>query len=305
MEGASMSQWPNFFVAGAPRCGTSTLHACLSTMPGVFMARIKEPNFFSSSVIGETHPMVKPIRSVCEYLKLFAAAGDAKAVGEATPFYLNDPDAPSRIRGKSPNAKVLASLRDPVERLYSHYLMMRNNVSDLGSFLEEFERGLTLRGNREAAILDPSVGLYSRQLERFQGEFGYRGFKVIILEQWAQDLPRTLIDISRFLGLGPPSTGAQVSVQRRYSEVRSPVVRFLFGNRRVSRASEALVPYWLRKSVRNAVLVKEAPKPAMDPRARKVLREYYLEDVRRTELILGRAMPWPNFQAKQPSLLAG
>ena len=49
MEGIQMSQWPNFFVAGAPRCGTSSLHAWLPSVPGVFMARIKEPNFFSRS----------------------------------------------------------------------------------------------------------------------------------------------------------------------------------------------------------------------------------------------------------------
>jgi hypothetical protein len=308
-----MSQWPNFFIAGAPRCGTSSLHACLSSVPGVFMSKIKEPNFFSRSVIGEAHPMVKPIRSESDYLRLFDGAGNAKIVGEATPFYLGDAEAPSRIRRASPDARVIVSLRDPVERLYSHYLMMRNNLPSMGSFVEEIERGFSHRGNRDLAILDPTLGLYSRQIERFHREFGHRGFKVIILEEWSRDVPRTLRRISQFLELAPELVGDHPPAQRRYAEARGPVVRFLFGNRKLSRASESLIPFRLRKYIRNAVLVKSAPKPAMDPLAREFLTGYYRDDVRRTERLLGRSLPWPNFrgqqqqsaQEEQHSLLAG
>src|SRR5262245_21444242 len=120
-------QWPNFFIAGAPRCGTSSLHAYLQAIPGIFMSRIKEPNYFSRAVIGEQAPMVKPIRDERQYLRLFDGAGGAQVIGEATPFYLEDPAAPALISQAVPHAKVIVSLRDPVERLYSHYLMMRNN----------------------------------------------------------------------------------------------------------------------------------------------------------------------------------
>lgn len=121
-----MTQWPNFFVAGAPRCGTSTLHAWLPTLPGVFMARIKEPNHFSRRVIGDEFPMVKLIRRDRDYLRLFE------------------------------DARVLVTLRDPVGRLFSHYLMMRNNLPGMGSFMHEIERGLSLQGIRNVAYLDPA-----------------------------------------------------------------------------------------------------------------------------------------------------
>jgi hypothetical protein len=269
------------------------------------MSRIKEPNYFSRSLIGRRHPMVQPIRSDHEYLRLFRAANGAKIVGEATPFYLQDPEAAAQIHSKSPDARVLVSLRDPVERLYSHYLMMQNNLPSMNSFMEEIERGLEMGGARNVAYLDPRTGLYSQQLERYRREFGHRAFKVIILEEWTRNTPRALRSISDFLGLGPVLSAMPAPRQRRYAEARGPMVRFLFGNRRLSRAAEALIPYGLRKYVRKAVLVKETPKPPMDPRAREFLINYYRDDVARTERILGRLLPWPNFQMGEESRRVG
>jgi Sulfotransferase domain len=302
-----MSNWPNFFLAGAPRCGTSSLHSYLQQVPGVFMARIKEPNFFSRSVIGDRHPMVKPIRDEKRYLQLFEAAGDAAVIGEATPFYLEDPLAPGLISRTIPGAKVVASLRDPVERLYSHYLMMKNNRPMMRGFMEEVRRGLELEGDPNLAVLRPSTGLYSRQVERFRRHFGDRHFMVLVLEEWRRNVPLTLGRLLAFLGLdcstdcavpaGPP--------QRRYGEARGPVVRYLFGNRSISRATEAFVPYRLRKLVRNAILVRPGPKPPMDAEAREYLTGYYGDDVRRLERALGRSLPWRNFGAEQASRRAG
>jgi len=300
-----MNQWPNFFVAGAPRCGTTTLHAWLPSLPGVYMARIKEPNYFSRCVIGDKHPMVKPIRRDRDYLRLFDDAGDSRIVGEATPFYLADPEAPVQIRRKCGEARVLVTLRDPVERLYSHYLMMRNNLPEMGAFMDEIERGLSLQGIRNIAYLDPSIGLYSRAIERYRREFDRYRFKVIVLEEWVRDTPRTLRVISEFLGLDPAVAAAPAPRQRRYSEARGPLVRYLFGNRHFSRATEALVPYGLRKYVRRSVLVKETPKPPMDPRAREFLVDYYRDDVDKTQRLLGRPLPWPNFRQQEPAIRAG
>ena len=300
-----MTRWPNLFIAGAPRCGTTSLHAWLPAIPGVFMSRIKEPNFFSRCVIGDDYPLLKPIRKESDYLQLFSRADDATFVGEATPFYLEDPEAPAQIKHKSPDARILISLRDPVDRLYSHYLMMRNNLADMGSFMDEIERGLALQGNRNLAVLDRSIDLYSRQIERYRGVFGNRRMMVLVLEEWTRDAERTLRAISGFLGLKPVLKEFSASPQRRYGEARGPVVRYLFGNRQLSRASEALIPFRLRKFVRNSLLVKAVPKPPMDPRAREFLVDYYWNDVQRTRRLVGRPLPWPNFEVQEPSLRAG
>ena len=293
-----MPRWPNLFIAGAPRCGTSSLHSYLQGMPGIFMSRIKEPNYFSRTVIGDRHPMVKPIRNRERYLRLFDDAGDAKIIGEATPFYLEDPDAPGLIHDAVPEAKFIISLRDPVERLYSHFLMMRNNRPAMGTFMQKIQRGLAHQGDLDMAVLAPTTGLYSRQVARYLRVFGEESVYVLVLEEWARDVPRALAHILKFLGIDHDCGEFSDPPQRRYAEARGPVVRFLFGNRAISRATEAMIPYRLRKLVRNAFLVKRAAKPKMDDEDRRFLVQYYREDVRRLELLLGRRLPWRNFRSR-------
>ena len=105
------------------------------------MSKIKEPNYFSRVVVPDDHPL-RPIRDTEKYLQLFAGATSERVVGEASPTYLADPEAPRLIRDVAPDCRVLISLRDPVERAFSHYLMMRNNGKAEGSFLDEVRRGL-------------------------------------------------------------------------------------------------------------------------------------------------------------------
>jgi hypothetical protein len=73
------------------------------------------------------------------------------------------------------------------------------------------------------------------------------------------------------------------------------MVRYLFGNRLVSRAVESIVPYKVRKAVRNAILVKPAAKPPVREEDREFLIRYYRDDVARLEGLLGRKLPWRNF----------
>jgi hypothetical protein len=102
-------------------------------------------------------------------------------------------------------------------------------------------------------------------------------------------------DLLGFLGIEYDASGFSMPPQRQHAEVRGPLARFLFGNLAIARAAEALIPYRMRKSIRNALLVKPAAKPELKPATRERLVRYYLDDVRRLEGLLGRRLPWPNF----------
>jgi hypothetical protein len=121
---------PNFIVIGAAKAGTTALYWYLAEHPAVFMSPVKETNFFAYGLddagqllygIPELHQF--PVTTLSEYEKLFANAGDAAAVGEASPIYLECPQAAGRIRTRIPDARLICGLRDPVERAYSDYLM--------------------------------------------------------------------------------------------------------------------------------------------------------------------------------------
>jgi len=148
------------------------------------------------------------------------------------------------------------------------------------------------------AVLAPTTGLYSRQVARYLRVFGEERVYVLILEEWARDVPHALAHILKCLGVDHDCGEFADPLQRRYAEARGPVVRFLFGYRAISRASEAMIPYRLRKLVRNAFLMKRMPKPKMDDEDRQFLVQYYRDDVRRLELLLGRRLPWRNFRSR-------
>ena len=293
-----MTRWPNLFIAGAPRSGTSSLHSYLQGIPGIYMSRIKEPNFFSRNTIADDHPMVKPIRDETQYLRLFEDAGDARILGEASPTYLRGSrsaraDRPHGAAGR----RSLRACGIRSSGLHSHYLMMLNNRPGMGSFMDEVRKGLAQQYDRSLPVLGPDVGLYYQQVQRYREVFGDARFKVLIFEETMSDVPAALRGVLEFLGIEHDLANFDAPAQRQYSEARGPIVRYLFGNRFISRSAEALVPYRLRKLVRNTILVKQAAKPEMDAEARSFLVDYYAEDVRRLADYLGRALPWRNFFA--------
>ena len=120
-----MEKWPNFFIVGAPRAGTTSLYAYLSQIPGIYMSPVKEPEFFSPN--RSTNDDLIPIVNKNDYLTLFKNVKDELLIGEASTCYLEDPDSPKLIYNKVADAYIIILLRDPIERAYSHYLMHRRN----------------------------------------------------------------------------------------------------------------------------------------------------------------------------------
>jgi Sulfotransferase family len=113
---------PDFFVVGAAKSGTTSLYHYLDQHPDVYMPRNKEPHYFSR-VPPFPGRGSHPVTSEEEYLDLFKLWNKESVAGEASPSYLWDEKAPYRIKETVPQAKIIAILRHPVERAYSHYLM--------------------------------------------------------------------------------------------------------------------------------------------------------------------------------------
>lgn len=119
---------PNFAVIGAGKAGTSALYVWLRQHPDVFMpASLKETLFFCYNPADPEHVAAPrerfPVRTLEEYEALFAIAGGATAIGEATPLYLDSPQAPPHMAQVIPRARLIASLREPVSRVWSHAQM--------------------------------------------------------------------------------------------------------------------------------------------------------------------------------------
>ena len=123
---------PNFLIIGAAKSGTTALYRYLYDHPEIYMSERKELHYFSYP---ETSKLTKgphtykrlSVSTLAEYMTFFDGARDEIAIGEASPSYLYLPGTAERIYQLLPNVKIIAILRNPVERAFSAYMHARRD----------------------------------------------------------------------------------------------------------------------------------------------------------------------------------
>lgn len=199
---------PDFFIGGAMKSGTSTLHFLLDRHPDVFMPR-QELHFFSMDDIVQHPELVgrtpagwaRPDyerdfdANLAWYASAFAAARPEQLVGEHSTAYLASPRVAPRIARLLPRARMIFLLRDPVRRAVSHYWHMVRS----GRAIHGFETTL-----RYAPHTILTRGFYRDGLEGFFRLFPRDQILVLIFEEFVADVPAALRKVEAFLGLGSP-----------------------------------------------------------------------------------------------------
>ena len=204
---------PDFLVIGAYKAGTTSLDRYLRTHPEIFLPAVKEPSYYAFTGPDDTGRPRPPgaITDRSAYLALFDRVADERAIGEVSPEYLAHPDAADAIAVDLPDAKLIAVLRNPVERGYSDYLMyVRDGREPL-----DFAAALAAQAERLGAG-DPrghyvDTGMYGEQLERFYQRFDRAQIRVYLFEELTADPAACVQDMFDFLGVDttfvPPDLG--------------------------------------------------------------------------------------------------
>ena len=198
---------PNFLVLGAARCGTTSLHYYLDEHPDVCMSSIKEPNYFLFDEAG--HPCIADRRIIAKsvpdrarYEKLFV--NRVPAVGEASPLYLYNRETPALIHEAIPDARLIAIVREPVERTWSHFVYVNDDLGDdtVPAFRAavEQELGLGYEPYRTGTHF-VRLSAYAEQLERYRQVFANEQLLVIGYDDLIRRTPETLARICQFLGI--------------------------------------------------------------------------------------------------------
>jgi len=282
-----MERWPNFFLMGAPRAGTTSLYEYFKNTKGVYLPHIKEINYFSESINPDLL-ILKVIRDKKKYLNLYKDVKDEIAIGDATPLYLWDPKAAKLIHDVAPNAKIIIILRDPIERAYSHFLMLLSFGKDSSSFSESIKKSLKAPPDYSGRVVE--CGLYYEQVKRYLDLFGKDQVKIYIYEEFFKN-PRSYVkEILEFLGVNEKPPTSVGEIHNPLIEPRGKIAEKIMQSESIRKASKIL-PRSAGLALKD-IFGKKTKKPPMQEEAKKLLEEIYKDDVKKLENLLGRSLPW-------------
>jgi hypothetical protein len=277
---------PNFFIAGAPRCATTSVYTYLKQHPDIFLSLLKEPIFFGSDLTRQ--PLA--ISGEEAYLGLFAGAGEARVVGEGSVFYLMSERAAEEIHAYSPEARILLMLRDPVEMMQSlHALYLRSGNEELADFEQALEaEPARARGQRLPAGVYFPEGLQYRSIARFAGPverflrvFGPERVRVLVFEDLLKNPQGEMRGLLEFLQVDPDFS-LELDPERATQRIRPLVLR------QMRSATPEVLEKLKRKTAKN--LHQGARGAPLRPEVRARLQEELRPDVKRLEAVLGRTL---------------
>lgn len=283
---------PRFLIIGSPKCGTTALAQYLSSHPQVFLSRPKEPHFFDSA---------RHRAGLERYLTdHFAAWRDEAAAGEATPSSLHVPWVPGRVRMMLPDARLIALLRNPVERSYSSWWMLyvrgmeslpfedaiaaeRNapptDQAQWDAHLAALQSGAHIKVRTYLASGD-----YATHLRRWLDVFPREQLRAVFSEELNADAPRVIRALWQFLGV---DEDCDIGDKGRVNEALGPAARPLLSVLRATglMSLRGMVPGRLRNLLK-MTLSTAGKAPAMRAETRAMLIEEFSPSVQALESML-------------------
>lgn len=292
----------DFVIIGAQKAGTTSLFVHLNEHPQIFMPLEKEAPFFNHEE--------RLARGVEWYFSEFFSMADPEQTwGKATPNYMVDVHVPARIYALMPDIKLIALLRDPVERAYSNYLMSRRRNLETEEFepkirkLLSAERLCAARTTPDRTNSYVVRGEYGRLLSLFYEYFPAEQIAVFFTDELRQNPRGVVRAIFQFLGVDEaflPSTlgevyhtgGARLRFQWVYDLFKWQPIRSLW-HRMPGRYRRPLA-FWFEQW--NVVSAEER---RISPQVRELLVAHYERDIRHLETMLGRPVPWAAWHEPQ------
>jgi Sulfotransferase family len=267
MATADLRPVPDFLIVGAKRGGTTSLWRYLNEHDGVLTLfprpeKLKGVYFFDEN-FGRgprwyrSHFPTRAVRALCA-----RRLGHTVVAGEASPYYLYHPLAPARARRLAPDALIIVSLRDPVERAFSHYKERRTNGTEPLTFPEAIDaEPERLAGEEQRIIADGSLSFAHRHMSYVD-----QGRYAPMLTRWfdAFGRDRVLVEISEEMYDDP-----QASVDRVGERLGLP-----------------------RRELRHPEPYNAEPDRSFDPDLRRRLARMLEPDIAAVEELLGRSLPW-------------
>lgn len=290
---------PNFLVIGAAKAGTGSLYQYIKQHPQIYMSPVKEPRFFAFE--GETPNFSGPrdqkvhsvVSDIGSYTRLFQGVTTELAAGEASHAYLYYSEkAAHRIHHYVPDVKLIAILRNPIERAYSSFLFLHRqgrepHLDFMQAFRESQER---LQKNWAPLWHYQQMGFYAKQLKPYFELFDQSQLKVYLYEDLTHDSAKLLEDLFIFLGVDS-SFSPHASVEFNKSGIpKNKLIHKAFDQRSPWMKFMNKSPY-IPKSFYGSLMDiynTNLERPEIQDQVREYLIEIYRDDILNLQNLIGR-----------------
>lgn len=291
----------NFFIVGSVKCGTTTLYSYLQKSAQVFMPVQKEPHYFIRKVHDLNYQgpkdgsfFIKYPNSLPEYEKLFKEAEGEELVGEASTMYMFYKDTAKALNEYNPEAKIIAIIRNPIERAFSHYLHhIREGTAAAKSFSEAIQDELS--GKRDEWAPQRrfiEIGRYADQLSEYLEVFPENQVLILKFEDFIGSPNETLSQVATFLGIENIFHEKEIKKHNasgvpKNDKLHSFYLKSLKFSRKVFPFLTHSPLSKLRKKIDNIYRNNFLEKPEMDKSTRELLNQVYKEEIIKINEVTG------------------
>lgn len=283
---------PNVICIGAQKSGTTTLHDILKQHPDIYLPVSKEAHFFDISE--------KYQNGLSWWVdNYFKSYSDEKIIGVITPEYLYFEEVPKRIFNDLGDVKIIITLRNPVERAYSHYKMSVKR----GYETENFGKSIELENGRigidyfhKSHFSYITRGLYSEQIERYLKFFPKENIMFLIFEEdIVTNIDATIDNIVAFLNIDEKVKINTNITSNQATSPRSVLLRdIIYKNNNIKKIiGKYLFTNKMKISLMsfldsiNQAKEKKVERLSLDYK-RELLEKYYINDIKELEKIIER-----------------
>jgi hypothetical protein len=307
-------KYPNFFVVGVAKAGTTSLYHMLGSHPEIYLTPIKETNYFARKDLdfdnfrpdfkhnttidvgkyiqeGMSYPIhCANVIETRHYLALYQNVKEEKALGEICNSYIFCPKAMGEIYLEFPQAKIIVMLRNPIERAFSGYIMnLREGKILSDSFLEEIKKDEQLEVVKWGETISYlKIGLYYEQIKRIFQYFPKEQVRIYLYDDYKTDKKSVMRDMYSFLEVDDTFFPASDKIVNEAGLPRYKYLNYFI-------AQTGFLRKWARsilgekgKKLASKMMYSNENIPKISEEERSYLSAYYKEDVEKLSNLLNR-----------------
>lgn len=271
-------KYPDFVIAGAPKCGSFTLYNCLMQHPEICMSKMKEPSIYHK------------LWGDYSFEKEFPNYNIEKLCGDGTIGYLVLNEIPERIHSINPETKLIFILRDPVQRTFSHYWHR------VKKGIESRSWEIASNGDETDYLIDYS--LYFRHIKKYYDLFGPEQIEIIFLEEFKKDIRKSMESVFGFLGVDKGFSNYDIEIKNvgfvPKSTALNRFIKAIKGNTLLKSVLPSFIKNMGKSGIKKIVEsnVKEIDKSLLTPKQARDLYNKFEDENQKLANLLGRELPW-------------